>query len=106
MIRRYFHTGVIMSKKGTSSLEWLKRQHNDPYVRKCVADGYRARSAYKLIEMNKKDESKLLGGPGAIVMECGAAPGAWTQVAAEAVNAGGNYNTKCKLPPGNYVSKI
>jgi 23S rRNA (uridine2552-2'-O)-methyltransferase len=95
-----------MSKKSTSSIEWLKRQHNDPYVRKCQADGYRARSAYKLIEMNEKYNSKLLIGPGAVVMECGAAPGAWTQVVAEAVNAGGNYNNQKKLPSGNYVAKM
>ena len=106
MIRRSFHASVSMSKKGTSSMEWLKRQHNDPYVHKCQADGYRARSAYKLIEMNEKYNSKLLVGPGAVVMECGAAPGAWTQVVAEAVNAGGNYNNQKKLPSGNYVAKM
>lgn len=103
MIRRSFHASVSMSKKSTSSIEWLKRQHNDPYVRKCQADGYRARSAYKLIEMNEKYNSKLLIGPGAVVMECGAAPGAWTQVVAEAVNAGGNYNNQKKLPSGMVV---
>ena len=106
MIRRYFHAGVSMNKTGTSSKEWLKRQHNDPYVRKCKADGYRARSAYKLIEMNEKYGSKLLCGPGAVVMECGAAPGAWTQVAAKAVNAGGNYNNQKRLPSGKYGAKI
>ena len=106
MIRRCFHAGASMNKTSTSSREWMKRQHNDPYVRKCKADGYRARSAYKLIEMNEKYNSKLLCGPGAVVMECGAAPGAWTQVAAEAVNAGGNYNNQKKLPSGNYVAKM
>lgn len=50
--------------------------------------GYRARSAFKLLEMS---EGRGLLRPGLRVVECGAAPGAWTQVAAKAVNAGGRY---------------
>jgi len=99
MIRRGFHATISLNKKGTSSTEWLRRQRNDSYVQKSKADGYRARSAYKLIEMNQKYNRKLLGGPGAVVMECGAAPGAWTQVAAEAVNAGGYYEQYYKQTP-------
>ena len=101
MFRRGFHTSSVMRKKGTSSTEWMKRHVNDAYVRKGQAEGYRARSAYKLIQMNDKYGGKLLGGPGAVVMECGAAPGAWTQVAAEAVNAGGNYDDTNKQHSGN-----
>ena len=101
MMKRYLHLSSRMRKKTTSSAMWLKRQHKDPYVQKRHEDEYRARSAYKLLEMDEKYEGKLLLGPGAIVMECGAAPGAWTQVAAQTVNAGGHYNKKG--PQGNNV---
>lgn len=94
MIKRYLHISSRMRKKTTSSAMWLKRQHKDPYVQKRHEDEYRARSAYKLLEMDEKYGGKLLLGPGATVMECGAAPGAWTQVAAQTVNAGGHYNKK------------
>ena len=101
MIRRSLHASCCwVAKRDTSSTEWLKRQRNDPYVRKSRAEGYRARSAYKLIEMNQKYNGQLLGGPGANIMDCGAAPGAWTQVAAEAANAGGNYREEEKVPSG------
>ena len=102
IIRRWFHSSIIVSKqRSTSSTEWLRRQRNDVYVHKSRSEGYRARSAYKLIEMNEKYGGKLLIGPGAAVMECGAAPGAWTQVATKAVNAGGKYEEKS--PAGNYL---
>ena len=81
---------VLRRLKSTSqsSRQWLERQANDPYVKKAQEEGYRARSAFKLLEINQKH--KLLK-PGMTVIECGAAPGAWTQVAAEKVNAGGMY---------------
>ena len=66
--------------KSRSSQDWLTRQLNDPYVRKARYNNYRARSAFKLIEMD--DKYKLLK-PGMKVIECGAAPGAWTQVLVE-----------------------
>ena len=65
--------------KGSSSDAWLKRHVSDPYVARAQRDGYRARSAYKLIEINKNARPRLLR-PGDTVVECGAAPGAWTQV--------------------------
>ena len=55
------------------------RQRNDPYVKMAQAEGYRARSAYKLIEINQRFGNRLLT-TGMAVMECGCAPGAWTQV--------------------------
>ena len=62
-----------------SSQRWLERQLNDPYVARSKQDGYRARSAYKLIEID--DRFRLLR-PGHRVVDLGAAPGGWSQVAA------------------------
>ncbi|XP_037073874.1 rRNA methyltransferase 2, mitochondrial-like [Pollicipes pollicipes] len=72
--------------RGKSSQEWLIRQMNDPYVKKAKLENYRARSAYKLLEIAGRVE---LMRPGGVVVECGAAPGAWSQVALRAVNADG-----------------
>ncbi|KAG9508500.1 rRNA methyltransferase 2, mitochondrial, partial [Fragariocoptes setiger] len=63
-----------------SSSQWVERQNRDIYVRKARYDNYRARSAYKLIQLD--DKFKFLR-PGHFVVECGAAPGAWTQVICE-----------------------
>jgi 23S rRNA (uridine2552-2'-O)-methyltransferase len=68
-----------------SSRRWLERQLNDPYVRRARAEGYRSRAAYKLIEID--DKHRLLK-TGAKVVDLGAAPGGWSQVAAERVAAG------------------
>ncbi len=67
-----------------SSTKWLQRQLNDPYVLKAKQDGYRSRAAYKLIEMD--DKFKFLK-PGKKVLDMGAAPGGWTQIAAERVKS-------------------
>ena len=64
-------------KKSSSSSQWMKRHVKDPYVRASQQDNYRARSAYKLLEMNSKHNILHIGDT---VVECGAAPGAWTQV--------------------------
>src|SRR6185503_14187106 len=69
-----------------SSKEWLRRHVTDPYVRKAREQGYRSRAAYKLIELDKRE--KLLR-PGAVVVDLGAAPGSWSQVAAQKVGSGG-----------------
>lgn len=63
-----------------SQQHWLERQINDPFSAKARAHGYRSRAAYKLIEMD--DKLKLLK-PGARVIDLGAAPGGWIQVAIE-----------------------
>ncbi|GFT75521.1 rRNA methyltransferase 2, mitochondrial [Nephila pilipes] len=63
--------------KSKSSQEWLERQLNDEYVMKSRYHGYRCRSAFKLLEMDEK--FKLLK-RGYSVVDCGAAPGSWTQV--------------------------
>jgi 23S rRNA (uridine2552-2'-O)-methyltransferase len=62
-----------------SSRRWLERHLNDPYVQRSKADGYRSRAAYKLIEID--DKHHLLK-PGMRVIDLGAAPGGWCQVAA------------------------
>jgi 23S rRNA (uridine2552-2'-O)-methyltransferase len=73
-------------KKSKSSKQWLRRHVNDPYVQRSKREGYRSRSAYKLTEIDERD--RLLR-PGQIVVDLGAAPGGWTQVAAKVVGAGG-----------------
>ncbi len=67
-----------------SSRIWLTRQLNDPYVHEAKRRGYRSRAAFKLIEID--DKAKLLK-PGQRVVDLGAAPGGWTQVAVERVRA-------------------
>jgi 23S rRNA (uridine2552-2'-O)-methyltransferase len=67
-----------------SSRRWLERHLNDPYVQRSRAEGYRSRAAYKLIEID--DRHHLLK-PGARVIDLGAAPGGWCQVAAERVRS-------------------
>ena len=64
--------------RSESSRRWIERQINDPYVKRAQADGYRARSAYKLIELD--DRFALLKGAERIV-DLGIAPGGWSQVA-------------------------
>ncbi len=68
-----------------SSQLWLKRQFNDPYVAAAKRHGYRSRAAFKLIEID--DRATVLK-PGLRVVDLGAAPGGWTQVAAARVKAG------------------
>ena len=69
-----------------SSKQWLQRHVTDPYVRKAREQGYRSRAAYKLLQLNEK-ESFLK--PGATVIDLGAAPGGWSQVAAKKVGPSG-----------------
>ena len=76
--------GPSLKGKNVTSQKWLTRQMKDPYVKRARYDSYRCRSAFKLIEID--DKHKLLG-PGMVVIDCGAAPGSWTQVAVERVNA-------------------
>lgn len=70
-----------------SSTRWLERQLNDPYVRRAKADGYRGRAAYKILEL---DEKYGFLKQGARVVDLGAAPGGWCQVAVKRVNALGD----------------
>jgi 23S rRNA (uridine2552-2'-O)-methyltransferase len=71
-------------RRSVSSKAWLERQLNDPYVAEAKRRGYRSRSAFKLIELD--DKYRLLK-PGQRVVDLGAAPGGWSQVAAERTKA-------------------
>ena len=77
----------MKSAKGrsVSSTRWLQRQLNDPYVAEARRKGYRSRAAFKLIELD--DRFKFLASGGRVV-DLGAAPGGWTQVAVERTRAG------------------
>lgn len=72
------------AKRSTSSARWLERQLNDPYVVASKRDGYRSRAAYKLLELD--DKYRILK-PGQRVIDLGAAPGGWSQVAADRVKS-------------------
>lgn len=71
-------------RRTASSQRWLERQLNDPYVAAAKREGWRSRAAFKLIEID--DKYKLLK-PGQRVVDLGAAPGGWSQVAAQRVKA-------------------
>ena len=73
-------------KKSKSSHEWLKNHENDEFVKRAREDGYRSRASYKLLEINEKYG---LMRPGQCVVDLGAAPGGWCQVAAKAVGEKG-----------------
>jgi len=75
---RQLTTRVKNKKAKESSRKWIERQLNDPYVARAKAEGYRARAAYKLIELDQKFHFLK---PGARVIDLGAAPGGWAQVA-------------------------
>ena len=72
-------------KKNKISKNWVNKQRRDIYVRQSKVDGYRARSAYKLIEIDEK--FKIFKG-GMCVIDIGAAPGSWTQYASKIVKNG------------------
>ena len=76
----------LKSKKNrtVSQKRWLERQLNDPYVARAKREGMRSRAAYKLIEID--DRHHLLK-PGARVVDLGAAPGGWSEIAAQRVGA-------------------
>jgi 23S rRNA (uridine2552-2'-O)-methyltransferase len=67
-----------------SSTLWLERQLNDPYVKRAKAEGYRGRAAFKISELDDRYHFLV---PGARVVDLGAAPGGWCQVAVKRVNA-------------------
>lgn len=75
----------LKGKKLSSQL-WITRHVRDPYVEKARQERYRCRSAFKLLEVN--DRYKFLK-PGLVVIDCGAAPGSWTQVAVKQTNSDG-----------------
>ncbi len=74
------------NKRSLSSQKWLERQLNDPYVARAKREGYRSRAAYKLLEI---DEKYRILKPGQRVVDLGAAPGGWSQIAAKVVGPKG-----------------
>jgi len=72
-------------KKNKISKNWINKQRRDTYVKQSKVDGYRARSAYKLIEIDEK--FKIFKG-GITIVDIGAAPGSWSQYAAKAAKSG------------------
>ena len=71
-----------MAVRSKSSKAWLHEHVNDHYVHMAQKDGYRARAAYKLLEINEKD--KLIK-PGTVLADLGSAPGSWLQVVVKLV---------------------
>ena len=83
-----------MARSKTSG-RWLQEHENDKYVQRSRKEGYRSRASYKLLELDKKDR---LFRPGMLVVDLGAAPGGWTQVAAERVGDSGRVVASDILP--------
>ena len=82
---RALHVRVKTARgRKLGSTRWLERQLNDPYVQRAKREGYRGRAAYKLVEI---DDRFALLRPGVRVVDLGAAPGGWSQVAVPRVNA-------------------
>ncbi|WP_028485130.1 23S rRNA (uridine(2552)-2'-O)-methyltransferase RlmE [Thioalkalivibrio sp. ALE17] len=75
-----------MPKRSRSSQRWLKEHFDDPYVQRAQQEGYRGRAVYKLQELDERD--RLLK-PGMRVVDLGAAPGGWTQYAAQKIGRKG-----------------
>ena len=83
--------------KTVSQVKWLQRQLNDPYVRRAQLEGFRGRAAFKILELNEKFNFLI---PGSKVVDLGCAPGGWSQVAVDLVNAVG---TKKKAKIGSVI---
>ena len=85
----------MMATRSKSSKSWLNEHVNDPYVHQAKKDGYRARAAYKLLEINEKD--KLIKN-GTVLADLGSAPGSWSQVAVKLAGAQGRVFALDILP--------
>ncbi|MDD4928040.1 MAG: 23S rRNA (uridine(2552)-2'-O)-methyltransferase RlmE [Gallionella sp.] len=82
-------------KPSKTSKQWMREHINDPFVQLAQKEGYRSRAAYKLLEINDKDH---LLKPGLVVVDLGAVPGGWCQVAANKIGAGGKIIALDLLP--------
>jgi 23S rRNA (uridine2552-2'-O)-methyltransferase len=82
-------------KPSKTSKQWMREHVNDPFVQLAQKEGYRSRAAYKLLEIDAKD--RLLK-PGTVVVDLGATPGGWSQVAAARVGRGGKVIALDLLP--------
>lgn len=81
--------------RSKSSRRWLDRHVTDPYVQRARERGYRSRAAFKLLELDERDHFLR---PGQCVVDLGAAPGGWSQVAREAVGPAGRVFALDLLP--------
>ena len=84
-----------MKRRSTSSSRWLKEHFADPFVRKAQSEGWRSRAVFKLEEIDRR--ARLLK-PGAVCLDLGAAPGAWSQYAARRVGRSGRVVATDILP--------
>ncbi len=101
---RNTHTSLRTARgRSTASQRWLNRQLNDPYVKAAQQAGYRSRAAFKLLEL---DERFGLLKPGLRVVDLGAAPGGWTQVALRAVGGDGRVVALDLLPMDQIAGAI
>ncbi len=82
-------------KPSKTSKQWMMEHINDPYVQRAQKDGYRSRAAYKLLEIDERDH---LLKPGTVVVDLGATPGGWCQVAANKLGANGRIIALDLLP--------
>ena len=81
--------------RSKSSARWLQEHFDDQFVKRSQEDGWRSRASYKLLEIHEKDK---LFRPGMSVVDLGAAPGGWTQVAAEIIGDSGRIVASDILP--------
>jgi 23S rRNA (uridine2552-2'-O)-methyltransferase len=84
-----------MARRSRSSERWLREHHADPYVQRARAEGWRSRAIYKLEEI---DRTQRLLRPGMLVLDLGAAPGAWSQYARQRVGRAGRVVASDILP--------
>ncbi len=82
-------------KKNKFGKQWMREHVNDPFVQLAQKEGYRSRAAYKLLEIDARDQ---LLKPGGVVVDLGATPGGWSQVAAAKVGRGGKVIALDLLP--------
>lgn len=85
----------IRVARSKSSGRWLQEHERDVYVQKARKEGYRSRASYKLLELDEKDQ---LFRPGMVVLDLGAAPGGWSQIAAQRVGDRGRVIASDILP--------
>ena len=82
-------------KRTKTSKAWMQEHVNDPYVKLAQKDGYRARAAYKLLEIDDKDR---LIKPGMVIVDLGSTPGSWSQVAVQRLKSNGRVIALDLLP--------
>lgn len=105
ILNALYGTSRKLNLKGQSSKTWLLRQMKDKYGKQARIDNYRCRSAYKLLQINEK--FGILK-PGMRVLDCGASPGSWSQVASKLVNSQGLSlrNIECIMSQGTEYTSM